>query len=254
MVASALLNNNLQKLSVVIPARNEEHCIAATIEHLYQELLTHSIPHEIIVIDDGSSDNTWNLLNKIQVTTPTLRPLQNEGAHGFGYAVLYGLDHMKGDTAVIVMADESDDCTDVTRYWEKLNEGYDCVFGSRFMNGSIVVDYPWFKYILNRLANSLIRFLFKLPFNDTTNAFKCYRKKVLDGCRPFVTRHFNLTVELPLKAIIHGYRWAVIPIHWKNRRKGLAKFKIKEVYSRYFLIIFYLWIESILLKGREDDQ
>ena len=123
----------LRLLSVVIPARDEEGCIASAVEHLDLELRQHSVPHEIIVVDDGSTDATWRTLDSLKPQIPTLRPVQNRATHGFGRAVSCGFDHMAGDAVVIMMADESDDCRDVVRYWQKLNEGYDCVFGSRFM-------------------------------------------------------------------------------------------------------------------------
>jgi dolichol-phosphate mannosyltransferase len=156
---------------------------------------------------------------------------------------------MKGDAAAIMMADESDDCRDVARYWIKLNEGYDCVFGSRFIKGGGTIDYPPIKWVVNRLANFYIRMLFRHGLNDTTNAFKAYRKTCLDGLRPFLSPHFNLTVEIPLKAIIRGYSFAVIPITWRNRRHGIAKLKIREMGSRYLFIVLYLWLEKYFSRG-----
>jgi dolichol-phosphate mannosyltransferase len=239
----------LNCLSVIIPARDEEGCIASTIEHVNLELGLHNVPHEIVVIDDGSSDRTWKILQEVKMRMPVLTPIQNDGQHGFGRAVIYGLEHMTGDAAVIVMADESDDCRDVVRYWHKLNEGWDCVFGSRFMKGGGVIDYPWLKLRVNRLANKFLQFLFNINLNDTTNAFKAYRKTVIDGCRPLIAPHFNLTVEIPLKAIIRGYSWTVIPITWRNRRTGVAKLKIKEMGSRYLFICLYVWLEKFFSRG-----
>ncbi len=132
----------LQLLSVVIPARDEEGCVASTVSHLYVELNLQGVPHEIVVVDDGSTDNTWAILSELQSSIPTLRPVRNPGANGFGRAITCGLDRMTGDAVVIMMADESDDCRDVVRYWHELNKGYDCVFGSRFMKGGGVIDYP----------------------------------------------------------------------------------------------------------------
>jgi len=239
----------LSLLSVVIPARDEEQCIASTVEHLHIELHLRSVPHEIVVVDDGSSDRTWNMLTELAARLPELRPVQNTSDYGFGRAVIRGLDSAKGDAAVIMMADESDDCRDVVRYWQKLNEGYDCVFGSRFVRGGGVIDYPRIKLLLNRVANLFLRILFNIRLNDTTNAFKAYRKTVIEGCRPLISPHFNLTVELPLKAIVRGYSWTVIPVTWRNRRHGAAKLKIKEMGSRYLFICLYVWLEKYFSRG-----
>ena len=236
-------------LSVVIPARDEEGCIASTVEHLHLELSLKKIPHEIVVVDDGSTDQTWDILGECTRKISPLQRLKNQAPHGFGRAIIRGLDAVRGDAVVIMMADESDDCRDVARYWEKLQEGYDCVFGSRFVKGGGTIDYPAVKWILNRMANVFIRLLFRHGLNDTTNAFKAYRKSCLDGLRPFLSPHFNLTVELPLKAIIRGYSFAVIPITWRNRKTGIAKLKIREMGSRYLFIVLYLWLEKFFSRG-----
>lgn len=242
-------SNDLKLLSVVIPARDEEGCIASTIEHLHVELRLRAVPHEIVVVDDGSADSTWEILSALTERIPVLVPIRNNGPHGFGRAVVRGLDVMKGDAVVIMMADESDDCRDVERYWNVLQEGYDCVFGSRFMKGGGVIDYPRIKLALNRLANKFLRLLFRVPHNDITNAFKGYRKTTIDGCQPLIAPHFNLTVEIPLKAIVRGYTWKSLPITWRNRRTGVPKLKIKEMGSRYLFICLYIWLEKYLSRG-----
>jgi dolichol-phosphate mannosyltransferase len=239
----------LQMLSVIIPARNEEGCIASTVEHLHVELRLHKIEHEIVVVDDGSTDNTWRVLTATSGRVPTLKAIQNTGQHGFGRAVTFGFDHMSGDAAVIMMADESDDCRDVVSYWRLLNEGFDAAFGSRFIRGGAVIDYPLHKLILNRMANLFLRVLFQSGLNDTTNAFKAYRRTVIDGCRPFLAAHFNLTVEIPLKTIVRGYSWTVMPITWRNRRSGISKLKIREMGSRYLFIALYCWLEKYFSRG-----
>jgi dolichol-phosphate mannosyltransferase len=170
-------------------------------------------------------------------------------AHGFGRAVIKGIDSSRGDTIVIMMADESDDCRDVVQYWRLLNDGWECVFGSRFVKGGGVIDYPWVKRRLNRIVNFFIGAIFKIPHNDITNAFKAYRRTTVDGCRPFLSPHFNLTVELPLKAIVRGYTWTSIPITWRNRRTGVPKLKLKEMGSRYFFVVAYVWLEKYFSRG-----
>jgi len=239
----------LQLLSIVIPARDEEGCIELTVSHLHLELEHHGIAHEIVVVDDGSSDRTWEILTGLKEKIPQLKPLQNQGLHGFGRAIIKGLDVATGDGVVIMMADESDDSRDVVRYWEELNKGFDCVFGSRFIKGGGTVDYPWVKLMINRMANKFLQLLFGIGLNDTTNAFKAYRKTTIDGCRPLIAPHFNLTVEIPLKAIVRGYTWTIIPITWRNRRTGVAKLKIKEMGSRYLFIVLYIWLERSFSRG-----
>jgi dolichol-phosphate mannosyltransferase len=240
----------LSLFSVVIPARDEEESLPSTIASIHAAFTAASVPHEIVVVDDGSRDRTWAVLQELTQKYPSLAPTQNDsGAHGFGRAVVWGLDHCRGDAVVIMMADASDDPADAIKYWQLLNSGHDCAFGSRFVAGGRVIDYPRLKLFVNRVANFLVRIGFAIPLNDTTNAFKAYRRTVIEGCRPFLAPHFNLTVELPLKAIVRGYTYAITPISWRNRKYGVAKLKIKEMGSRYFFICAYVWLEKYFSRG-----
>jgi dolichol-phosphate mannosyltransferase len=237
------------KLSVVIPARNEEGAVEETIATLLGTLRAAAIPCEIIVVDDGSTDQTASLVRALSTHHFEIRLVQNTGQHGFGRAVRCGLHEATGDAVAIVMADSSDSPEDVVRCYRRLLEGPDCVFGSRFIRGSKVHDYPMHKLVLNRLANWFVKVLFGVPFNDFTNAFKLYRWEVIEGMQPLIAPHFNLTVEMPLKAIIRGYSFAVVPISWTNRQTGISKLKIKEMGSRYLFIVLYLWLEKHLARG-----
>lgn len=239
----------LNLYSVIIPARDEEESLPSTIHGIYQAFQSEGIPHEIVVVDDGSRDRTWSVLQELKQSYPTLAPTRNTGEHGFGRAIIWGLDHSRGDAVVIMMADASDAPTDAVKYWHLLNQGYECAFGSRFVDGGVVYDYPKLKLRVNRLANFLVRIGFRIPLNDTTNAFKAYRRTVIDGCRPFLSAHFNLTVEIPLKAMVRGYSYTITPISWQNRRFGVAKLKIKEMGSRYFFICAYVWLEKYFSRG-----
>jgi dolichol-phosphate mannosyltransferase len=237
------------KLSVVIPAYNEEGSIKSSITEVYNALVLNNISHEILVINDNSKDKTEEILNSLVSEIKTLRYLKNTGANGFGYAVRLGLENFSGDCVAIMMGDLSDSPGDLVRFYNKLNEGYDCVFGSRFMKGGKTYNYPAVKLIINRLANTIVQISFGIKYNDTTNAFKLYRKETIEGVKPFLSPHFNLTLELPLKAIVRGYSYAVISNSWTNRKTGKSNLKIREMGSRYFFILLYCLIERFFSKG-----
>jgi len=238
------------RLSVVIPARNEADNLPTTLNTLTQVLSREKIPHEIVVVDDHSTDQTVACVKERSLAHPTIRLVSNSGPGGFGRAVRCGLDQADGDAMAVFMADCSDDPEDLVRFYRAMVEQkVDCVFGSRFMPGGRTVDYPWPKWVLNRLGNKMIQVLFRLPFNDVTNAFKLFRRETIGGLQPLLSYHFNLTVELPLKAIIRGYSYVVLPNSWTNRRHGESKLRIKEMGSRYMFIMLYCLIEKWLSRG-----
>lgn len=238
------------KLSIVLPAYNEEGSIEETLRTLYAKLQEEQIDHEIVVVNDNSKDNTLGLLTTIQETIPTLTVHTNLGPNGFGYAIRYGLERFQGDCVAIMMSDLSDDPADLVAFYRKMvAENLDCVFGSRFVRGGATYDYPKHKYLINRFANTLIRLLLGMSYNDSTNAFKLYKKSTIQGLKPFLSAHFNLTIELPLKAIIRGYSYGVLPNSWRNRKAGESNLKIKEMGSRYLFILLYVIIEKYLSRN-----
>ena len=239
----------IKLFSVVIPAYNEEGSIAKTVEYLSQTLEEANIPYELLIVNDNSRDRTEEILQNICTHNNRVRYINNYYPNGFGFAVRCGVENFAGDAVAIVMADSSDSPDDLVKYYNKLQEGYECVFGSRFVKGGKIIDYPVHKLTINRLANLFIKVLFSLKYNDTTNAFKAYRREVIDGIFPLISHHFNLTVEMPLKAIIRGYSYAMIPISWRNRQTGVSKLKIKEMGSRYLFIVLYALLEKTLSRG-----
>jgi dolichol-phosphate mannosyltransferase len=238
------------KLSVVIPAHNEEGCIQDTIDSLVLALSQEGIVHEILVVNDNSKDQTESLLKKLSAKYASVRYVNNQPPNGFGFAVRRGLMDFTGDAVAVYMADSSDSPQDLIRFYNEMKvKSVDCVFGTRFSKKSVVIDYPKHKLFLNRLANKFIQILFGLRYNDVTNAFKLYKRNVIVGVQPFLSHHFNLTVELPLKAIVRGYSYTVLPNSWTNRKHGVSKLKIKEMGSRYLFIVLYCLIEKWLAMG-----
>jgi dolichol-phosphate mannosyltransferase len=237
-------------VSVVIPARDESGRLPQTLADLGRELTAAGIEHELVVVDDHSTDGSAELLDRLSLDQPAIRVVRNERSGGFGHAVVSGLEAATGDAIAIFMADGSDSPTDLVHFLRVMEDrGVDCVFGTRFARESRVVDYPRPKLLLNRMANNVIRLLFRIRYNDVTNAFKLYRRPVIEGSKPFLSHHFNLTVELPLKAIIRGYSYVVVPNSWENRVHGISKFQVKEMGSRYVFIVLYCLLESWLSRG-----
>jgi dolichol-phosphate mannosyltransferase len=237
------------KLSVVIPAHNEAQLIELTLRTVLAQLASEGMDYEVLVIDDGSTDGTGAAVARVAAQDSGVRCIRNDGARGFGHAVRKGLELFTGDAVVIVMADGSDDPRDIVLYYRVLEAGYDCAFGSRFMPGAVIADYPPVKRIINRLVNTGIRLLFQHGYNDTTNAFKAYRREVIEQLQPLISPHFNLTVEMPLKAITRGFSYAIVPTSWTNRSAGESKLHLQEMGSRYLFIVLYVFLELHLTRG-----
>ncbi len=233
-------------VSVVIPSKNEEWNIRDTVVGIQKEFDQQRFSYEIIVVNDGGTDRSEEIVCEMGARDPRVRLVNNKPPYGFGNAIRKGLQEYKGDIVIIAMADAADDPGDMVRYVEKIESGFDCCFGSRWGKGAVVEGYPLLKLILNRIVNWFINILFGLGYNDTTNAFKCYSRKAIDGVKPILSRHFNITVELPLKAIVRGYSYAVIPTSWRERRRGKTKLKLQEMGSQYLFIIIYVFLERLL--------
>src|SRR6201986_4374233 len=237
------------KLSVVMPAQNEEGSVGATVEGVVAVLEREGVDYEVVVVNDDSEDSTEAVVAAIGERNPRVSVHRSHYERGFGMAIRAGLDVYSGDAVAIVMADASDDPDDLVRYYRLLEEGPARASGSLFVPGAKVYDCPRVKYVVNRLPNQFIRILFRHRYNDTTNAFKAYRRGVIETIQPLLSKHFNLTVELPLKAIVRGHSYAVIPTDWTNRTSGVAKLAMKEMGSRYLFIVLYGWLEATLSRG-----
>lgn len=241
----------VMKLSIVIPAFNEAQNLPETLTAFYRALAESHIEHEILVVNDNSTDDTEAVLLRLQKDIPTLHMVFNQPPkNGFGYAIRKGLEHFSGDCVALVMADMSDSPADLVRYYETFVAlQVDCVFGSRFIVRGSVTGYPRKKLILNRLVNNLIALVFRIRYYDCTNAFKLYSKQTIEGLKPFLSPHFNITVELPLKAVVRGYTYAIVPNTWRGRKLGTSNLKIREMGSRYFFILLYCLIEKFFSRG-----
>jgi dolichol-phosphate mannosyltransferase len=236
-------------LSVVLPAYNEASVIEATIRALAAELDRAQVTYELLVVNDKSRDATADVLTRLEAEFPTLRHVDNPGPHGYGRAVRHGLAHYRGDAVVIAMADGSDAPSDVLAYWRLIEAGQDCAFGMRFAPGTKVEGYPPFKRLLNRAGNRLIAGLLGSDYTDFTNGFKCFRRHVIDGMQPLVGAGFNLTIEMSMKAVLSGARFAVVPNSWVQRVDGVSKFRLVEAGALYLATIAYCLLQHRLARG-----
>lgn len=236
------------KLSIVIPLHNEEKSVKPVVENLIAALEANKIEYEFVLVNDNSSDSTLLILDALAKINKGIRVVNSPPPKGFGRAIRIGLNNVSGDAVVIFMGDGSDEPGDVVKYYHKILEGYDCVFGSRFMKGSIVTGYPKIKLSLNRLGNKLIQLLFFLGYNDVSNAFKAYRIEVIKAVQPFVSQYFNITVEIPLKAIVRGFTYAIVPINWHGRESGVSKYNIRILTRKYFFSVLFVLLEKLLLR------
>ncbi|MDD5446391.1 MAG: flippase-like domain-containing protein [Methanocellales archaeon] len=242
------------KISCVVPAYNEEKNLKKLVEELIPVLESHeeTKDYEIILVNDNSTDNTPSIIDTLANENPRIKPVHRASTPGFGNAIKSGLKHASGDIVIPVMGNLSDDQTDLLKLVKKIEEGYDIAYGSRFIKGSSVEDYPITKIFANRIFNNVVRFLFGISHKDVTNAFKAYKRKVLEtiGIENMEAEGFDLTVEIPLKAHILGFKSAEVPVNWYGRKRGIVKLKLSEnalVYGKRLLKLFF-WGNLVALR------
>lgn len=221
------------KLSIVIPAHNEEKSLVRIVESLWSEFNKHRIDNEIIIVNDNSQDNTGRIVEKLTVVYPNIIHILRQAPCGFGRALKDGFKKASGEVIIPVMADLSDEPKDVIKLYRKIEDGYDIVYGSRFRKGSKIYHYPLIKLILNRIANIIIKFIFGIGDSDITNAFKAYKREVIESISPLEATEFNITLEIPIKAHLRGFKMFAIAVNWHGRESGVSKLRLVNLFSYY---------------------
>lgn len=237
------MNTNAQNnglVSIVIPAYNEDETISGTVHELVGALRGAGTRAEIVIVDDGSTDNTARVVADLQAAYHEVRGVRNAPMHGYGYAVRKGIDSSTGDIVAIVMADGSDSPGDLLRYLSLIAGGFDCAFGSRFGGDAVVENYPPLKRVVNRMGNFVLAKLARSDYDDFTNGFKAYRREVLDRMKPLRSGQFNLTVEMSLKAALGGARFAVTQNDWRQREAGASSFSVVKQSFLYLVTIHWV--------------
>jgi dolichol-phosphate mannosyltransferase len=228
----------MDNLCIIIPAKNEEATISNTVAEFYNALNS-VIDFSILIVNDYSDDNTSNVLNRLQKKYPIVKSIDNMYPGGVGNAIRYGIDNSKGTVIAICMADGSDSPKDVLESYKLIiNEGYECVFGSRFIKGGHVIDYPYVKLLLNRIFNNGVELITRNQYNDYSNIFKMYRRTVIDKIMPISSEGFSIGLEMSMKAFNVNAKIKVIPITWKQRKAGKSKLNLIKNIKVYMTTLY----------------
>jgi len=230
--------------TVLIPCYNEEDVIAHTVGVLTEAFSKENLSYEILCVNNASTDSTEAVLAEIAQKHMQVRYVNTPKLPGYGVAVRWGLEHYAGKAVVIVMADGSESPEDILRFFRKIEEGYDCAFGSRFSGSGAVEGYPPFKLFINRLGNKLISWITGSRYDDFTNGFKCYKREVIDAIQPLFGEKFNLTIEMSIGATYAKPRIAVIDNSWRDRSLGTSKFDVIGQSKLYLVTLAYCWFRA----------
>lgn len=217
---------------MIVPILDAEPQLEEVLSQL--NLLRQGMDLEIIVVADVPNPHrekeTRSVLGPMVEKVSALI-IYRVGERGFGSALRRGFAGASGDVMVPFMGDASDNPADIPRLMLELNRGFDVVAGSRYMKGGHIVGNT-FKQQLSRLYSALIRIVGGLEIHDVSNAFKAYRRTVVESVET-IAESFDISVELTIKAVQAGFRIGEIPTVWTNRRLGESKFRFPEELRRY---------------------
>ena len=237
-------------LSIIVPAHNEEGNIAQVIQKIEETVI---VSHELIIINDHSTDKTGTIVSGLMQDYPNLRLIDNPLEGSFANAIKTGLANIKTGVVVQVMADLCDDLNTINKMYEKIGQGYDVVCGSRYIKGGARLGGSRLKGFLSTFAGWSLHYLLGIPTHDIANAFKMYSKKVLDTVN-IEAEGFEISMELPLKAYYAGFKITEVPTVWREREKGKSNFKMFKLAPSY--LKFYLWgiVKRFSFRGHKNRK
>ena len=214
-------------LQIAIPVYNEAGNIAHTLEQL-EAMVT--VPHRILIVYDFDEDDTIPVVKEFirEQKAENIFLVKNNYGRGVLNAIRTGFDSIKDGVILVVMADSSDDMSIVDAMFEKINQGYDIVCGSRYMRGGNQIGGPKFKKFLSRTAGISLHLITGIPTRDATNSFKMYRKSILDTIKIESHGGFEIGMEIAIKAFLKGYKIAEIASIWRDRAAGKSRFKFRK--------------------------
>ena len=229
------------KLTVVIPAHNEAEVIGETLERLEAEL---TIPHEVVVVNDHSTDGTADVVGKAIERWPNIRLVDNPLPGGFTNAIKAGFNNVTEGAIATVMGDLCDDPRTIEVMYGKILEGYDVVCGSRYIKGGGKVGGRPLQNAFSKFVGLSLHLLTGIPTRDVSNAFKMYRRDVV-ATMNIEEAGFASSLEITVKAYVKNYRITEVPTRWVGRTKGQSSFRMFRVAKNY--IRWYFW--ALLLRN-----
>ncbi len=230
------------KVSIVIPVYNEEGNLEVIISKMVEVLEEYeeTYDYELVIVNDNSTDWTQEIIDNLASKNARIKPVHRHSNPGFGNAVKDGFRNASGDIIVTMAGNKTDDPHDIPRLVRKIEEGYDVVYGSRFIEGGAVEGYPQARMFANRTFNNCVRLFFGMQHKDITNFFKAYRKEVIDDIGDDLEASgFDITVELPLKAHIMGFTGAEVPVTWRQGYDEEFKERSTLKYAKHLLKLFF---------------
>ena len=229
------MDDSLTDLSLIVPFRNEKEYAKKVIVAIYDYFSGKKIDFEVIAVDD-STDETWDILKSLEKKYKNFKAVQGDKPPGYGKAIRKGFDRAKGNVLLPFNGDMCDSLDDAVRYLKIIkDEGYDMAFGSRYMKGGKVINYPSNKILVSKLGNLFLKVLFGIKCSDVTNTFKGFSRKSLQVIKPQADS-YEIGLELALKGVKKGLTYKTIPISWTGRKFGVSKMKILKSVKRHFIM------------------
>jgi glycosyltransferase involved in cell wall biosynthesis len=226
------------ELQIIIPVYNEADNILNTLNQVLEKVHT---PHKIMIIYDFDEDNTLPVAGRYikEHSCDNIRLVKNKYGRGVLNAIKTGFESCSDGVALVVMADTSDDIGIVDAMFEKINQGYDLVGGSRYMKGGRQIGGPVMKKLMTRTAGISLHLLTGIPTHDVSNSFKMYRVSLLRDTLIESTGGFEIGMEILVKAFVKGCKITEIPSVWRDRASGASRFQIRKWLPNY--IHWYLY-------------
>jgi dolichyl-phosphate beta-glucosyltransferase len=210
--------NEFPKYSIVIPAYNERARILATLHSVVDTVRAHSWSAEVIVVNDGSTDETAQLVRDFALSAPEVHLMENPSNCGKGYSVRAGLLHAQGEIVMFTDADLSAPIPEAERLFQAIAEGADIAIGSRWLATSRQTHrQPLYRQVFGRLFNALTRAVMRLPYADTQCGFKAFTRSAAQTIFQLQTiERWGFDPEILFIARKRGYRVAEVPVSWAH--------------------------------------